>query len=142
MTDCPIANAFQPELRAVHQAYANRGIDCYMVYCASRLTVTKVTTHVSQYQVELPAILADSQGIIKTVGTTATPDAIIVNGSGAVCYRGMINTLYVRNGKTRQQTSKPYLRDEYDEFLEKGIIKTTSTKPTVCFIRYSAIAHE
>ena len=42
-TDCPIANAFQPELRSFHQTYAGKGIDCYMIYCAPRMTVAKVT---------------------------------------------------------------------------------------------------
>lgn len=133
-TDCPIANAFQPDLRSLHQTYGHQGVACYMIYCAPRLTAATVTKHVDQYEVQMPAIFADSQGIAKRVGATVTPEAIIVNRSGTISYRGMINKLYAVFGKKRQLATKHYLRDACDEILENRTVTTTSTKPIGGFI--------
>ena len=141
-TDCPIANAFQPELRSFHQMYAGKGIDCYMIYCAPRMTVAKVTRHINQYEVEMPAVVTDSHKIAKMVGATVTPEAVLVNRSGAVCYRGLINNLYAGFGKKRQQATKHYLHDACDELIKNGTVTTTSTKPIGCFIHFSPSAHQ
>ena len=141
-TDCPIANSFQPELQQLFQQYQSKGIAIFLVYCSSSVSVDQVQKHRADYAIKIPTVIDSDQKIGRLTKAKVTPEAIVINRSGEVCYRGLINNLYAGYGRKRVKPTEHYLRDAFDSLLAETPIKTVTTKPIGCFIRYESSAPE
>ncbi len=135
-TDCPIANAFQPSLRQLQKAYADRGVACFMVHCSANVTSEDVRKHATDYEITMPIVIDSSQELGRLTGAKVTPEAIVIDRSEAVRYRGLINDLYAGYGKKRRVASKHYLRDAIDSVIAGKEVFTKVTKPVGCFIYF------
>jgi hypothetical protein len=134
--DCPIANAFQPELDEIYRSQGGDGIRFFLVYCCPDLKLKAVQTHVREYKVNVPAILDEDQKIGRTVQAKVTPEAIVVSRDGEVVYRGMINNLYAGYGKKRTRATEHYLRDACRDIRAGESPEVSKTRPIGCFIYY------
>ena len=136
--DCPVANAFQPSLREFEKRYGKKGIRCFMVYCSPRLKKSDVAKHVREYRIAAPAVMDPSQRIGRLTGAKVTPEAIVIDQTGKVRYRGMINNLYAGYGKKRPKPTKHYLRDACEAVIAGKAVTHPATKPIGCFIHYES----
>ena len=136
--DCPVANAFQPSLREFEQAYLARGIRSYSVYCSPDLKKSDIEKHVKDFRIRMPAILDSTQRLGKLSAAKVTPEAIVVDRTGKIRYRGLINNLYAGYGKKRARPTEHFLRTACDALLAGKEISPTVTKPIGCFIHYES----
>ena len=134
--DCPIANAFQPELDEIHRSQGGKEIKFFLVYCCPDLKLKAVQDHVREYKVNLPAIYDEEQKIGRIIQAKVTPEAIVVSRNGGVLYRGMINNLYAGYGKKRTRATEHYLRDACRDIRVGESPKVSNTRPIGCFIYY------
>ena len=135
-TDCPIANAFQPALGEFAKAYGPKGIECFMVYSTTGTKSERIKQHVKDYRITAPAIHDASQSIGKLVEAKVTPEAILIDRTGSIRYRGLINNLYAGYGKKRTAATQHYFRDAADSVIAGRTVAKPATKPLGCFIHY------
>lgn len=140
-TDCPIANSFQPVLQDLFVQYQQKGIPCFMVYCLPELSVDAVNQHRADFEIKMPGVVDSDQKIGRLTKAKVTPEAIVINRQGEICYRGLINNLYAGYGKKRPQATVHYLQDAFDSLVAGTSIATKETMPLGCFIRYAAPAN-
>lgn len=134
--DCPVANAFQPALDEIHSAYAKRGVSFFQVHSSVREERDRVKQHMTDYRINMPVVMDTSQLVARSAKARVTPEAIVIDRTGVVRYRGLINNLYVGFGKKRRQATVHYLTDALDSLLAGDPVKTPTTKPVGCFIHY------
>jgi len=135
-TDCPVANAFQPVLKQISDTYKSQGIRCFMIHSSAKATNSTITRHINDYEIELPVVHDSDQSIGRMVDAKVTPEAIVIDRSGEVRYRGLINNLYAGYGKKRQRATQHYLTDALDALMSGAPVRTAITKPVGCFIHY------
>lgn len=134
--DCPVANAFQPALGDIESEYARRGIRFFQVHCSPQTKPERVKQHRSDFKIATPVVLDQGQSTARLVAARVTPEAVVIDRSGRVRYRGLINNLYAGFGKKRRQATAHYLTDALDAMLSGQTVETPVTKPVGCFIHY------
>ena len=142
-TDCPIANSYAPEIQRVCQDYASRGLSCALIYedvpdaSAARPGELEDTVrgHLRDYRYErLPAAIDRTRAIAKYAKATVTPQAVVVDRTGDVRYRGRIDNFYAALGKPRQQITERDLRAALDAVLSGRPVASPETKALGCHI--------
>ena len=140
-TDCPVSNAYAPEIQRVCREFASRGVGCSLMYedvdtAASPTTLDRqVRAHLDEYKYTgLPAAVDRSRVVANAARATITPTAVVVDQQGAVRYRGRVDNLYAALGKTRQQITSRDLRDALDAVLAGRRVAHPETEAIGCFI--------
>lgn len=110
-TDCPISNAYAPEIRRMVDQYAARGIDFYLVYAMKDLPEAEAREHATQYAYNCPTLIDRRHELVKALGATVTPEAFVLSAAGKVGYRGRIDDLFVGLGRQKNAPTTHELRD-------------------------------
>jgi hypothetical protein len=76
------------------------------------VTAAAVRRHLDDYRYQrLPAVIDADGAIAARVGATITPEAAVIDRTGAVRYRGRIDNLYAALGRPRQVVTAHDLDD-------------------------------
>jgi thiol-disulfide isomerase/thioredoxin len=140
-TDCPISNAYAPEIQRVCREYGPRGVGCSLAYedvdtgrSPAQLD-EQVRRHLAEYGYRgVPAAIDRERVAARFARATITPQAVVVDPAGAIRYRGRIDNLYAAFGKTRQQVTSHDLRDALDAVLSGRKVPNPETEALGCFI--------
>jgi hypothetical protein len=134
-SDCPISNAYAPTIQRLCRSYGSRGVRCTLVYEDGAITKEAVQAHLTEYAYDRIDTRIDHGGTIaRRVGATITPEAAIVDASGAVRYRGRIDDFYAALGKPRQLVTSHDLRNALDAVLANRAVEQPRTKAVGCYI--------
>jgi len=123
--ECPISNAFAPELSRMHAEFAPRGVRFYLVYADHRRTVENLRAHATAFGYPMTAVRDAEQELVRRAGATLTPEACVFLPGGELVYRGRIDDRYVDFGKLR---AAPTSRDLHDA-LEAVLSGRTPVRP-------------
>jgi peroxiredoxin len=110
--DCPICNAYAPEINRICAAYTN--FSFYIVQVDPDLTAEKARKHAKDYGLIAPVLLDNQHHLVKLAGAKATPEAIIFVKDMNVLYRGRIDNLYPSLNKRRLTATQHDLRNALD----------------------------
>lgn len=132
--DCPIANAFAPEMGRIYEAYKDQGVAFYRVYPDDLQSVEDIQQHAEDYSHKFPAIRDAEQVLVERSGARITPEAVVIAPDGAIAYRGRINDLFSDIGKRRRQATTADLRDALDAVLAGKPVKAPETRAFGCYI--------
>jgi thiol-disulfide isomerase/thioredoxin len=145
-TDCPISNAYAPVIQRVCSEYASRGVGCSLIYEDVDTHPTpahlgeQVRQHLKEYgYAGFPAVVDRERTAANYAKATITPQAFVIDASGAIRYRGRIDNLYAAFGKTRQQVTSHDLRDALDAVLTGKPVLHPETEALGCFITDPAL---
>lgn len=105
---CPISNAYAPELRRLVAEFEPRGVRFFLVYADPERTAEEVRSHVQAYGYPMPAVLDGAQELTERVGARTVPEACVFTAGGELAYRGRIDDRYVDFGRQR---AAPTVRD-------------------------------
>jgi hypothetical protein len=134
-SDCPISNAYAPEISRICGVYQARGVSCRLVYEDTRLAPADLMAHVSEYRLlQMHATWDASRKLADASSVTITPTAVITDARDAVQYQGRIDNLYVNIGRTRQQVTSHDVADALDAVLAHKPVLHPRTQPLGCFI--------
>ena len=144
-SDCPMSNAYAPEMQRICAAYAARGVTCTLIYEDPAIDAAGVRQHLREYHfdrahaaAEAPAAFRVAIDATRVVAAHAqasvTPQAVVVDASGTIRYRGRIDNFYVTFGKTRQLVTVHDLRDALDAVLSGRPVARPDTEPLGCHI--------
>jgi len=132
--DCPISNAYAPEVRRIHEAYAEKGVAFYRVYAIPGADRSEIKKHTEEYGYTFPAVVDEDQATVQRTGARVTPEAVVLDEDGEIRYRGRINNMYAGLGKRRRVITSHDLRDALDAVLNEEKIADARTKAFGCFI--------
>ena len=119
-SECPIANAYSPELRRLRDEFAPRGVRFFLVYADGSRTLVEVRAHVAAYAQPMEAVRDPEHELVRRAGATRTPEACVFLPGGELVYRGRIDDRYVDFGKQRAAPTTRDLRDALEAVLSGG----------------------
>jgi hypothetical protein len=132
--DCPITNAYAPEIKRICDAYSPRKVAFYLVYADPELKAATVRQHVRDYRLTCPALLDPTHTLVHFTQATVTPEAVILAPDGKRLYRGRIDNRYIDFGKARFAATTHDLREALDAVLQGRPVPHPITKAVGCFI--------
>lgn len=135
LPDCPIANAFAPEINRLAADYSARGIGFYLAHADRDLTVEAARQHAADYAFRCPVLLDPLHALVRTLGATKTPQAFVIDATGTTVYRGRINNLFADYGTRRQTVTQHDLRNALDAVLAGKPVSQPVTDAIGCHIQ-------
>ncbi len=114
--ECPISNAFAPEVCRLHAEFAPQGVRFYLVYADGTRRVEDLRAHAAAFGYPMPALRDAEQELARRCGATLTPEVCVFR-SGALVYRGRIDDRYVDFGKLRAAPTARDLRAALEAVL-------------------------
>ena len=133
-TDCPIANRMAPELSRIVRDFRPRGIEFEYIYIDPTQTPKEISVHLEQFHLGAPGILDRNHAIVKAMGATVTPEAIVLGKNGMMLYRGRINDLFLEHGRARKAPKRDDLRIALKQVLAGKPISVPQTPTLGCSI--------
>ena len=132
-TDCPIANAYAPEIRSIVEEYTARGVAFILAHVDPATTNELAIRHQAEYELPSPIVLDHGHRLAREAGITVTPEVCVRRGdSGDVLYRGRIDNLFPALGSRRQQATRHELRDALEAVLAGQDVEVPSAEAVGC----------
>lgn len=133
-TTCPIANYFHPTLRRLSDEWGDE-VAVVMVHTEQSRTSSELQSHRDEYNVAGIVVHDVDQELTLSLGATITPEAVVVDKTGAIRYRGRIDDTYLGFGRRRQVVSSHDLKNAVDA-VQAGQAVVPSRAPAIgCKIR-------
>ena len=139
--DCPISNAYVPELTRLHQEYAPQGVSFCIVYADADLAEEAARKHAQEFGFDFPAILDPSMVLARQFGTTVKPEAAVVSPQRELLYLGRIDDTYFDFGKRRSQPVHRDLKEALDAVVNGRPVPAAFTQAVGCAIDFPAQKH-
>ena len=132
--DCPISNAYAPEINRIAADYAKRGVRFLLAYAESDLDAAGARQHAHSYGYKFPAVLDPKFRLSHALGATVTPEVAVLSADGRTLYRGRIDNRFLSYGKKRAQPTQRDLRVALDAIVTGKPIPHATTTAIGCFI--------
>ncbi len=134
-TDCPVSNAYAPEIQRICGAYEAHGIACALIYEDASVTESDVRKHLDEYRYGgTPAAIDRDGALAARVRASVTPEAVVVDRHGAIRYRGRIDNLYAALGRPRQVITAHDLQDALNAIVAGKAVVAPETQAIGCYI--------
>lgn len=133
-TDCPLANAYVPEVNRMQQAYGSRGVAFYAVQGDATIAAAEVVRHAKEYGFLFPYLFDPQESLAAYTGATTVPEVAVLSPRGEVLYLGRIDNRQEDYGKQRPQATVSDLHDALDAVLAGKPVPHPRTKPLGCAI--------
>lgn len=135
LPDCPIANAYAPEINRLFADYSSKGVGIYLAHVDRELTASDARKHAADYNLRCPVLLDSQHTLVKALGATRTPQAFLIGPDGKTLYRGRINNLYADYGQRRQVVTQHDLRAALEAVLTNKPVLQPVTEVIGCYIQ-------
>jgi hypothetical protein len=133
-TDCPISNRYAPVVGRLYGEFHPRGVKFFLVYVDPRESADDIRRHVREYGYPCPALRDPGHELVRYCGATATPEAVVFDGKGAITYRGRIDDSYVDLGRPRATATSSELADAIEATVHGRPVAVPRTDPVGCRI--------
>ena len=133
-TKCPIANYYQPTLRRLAAEWGE-DVTLVQVHTEARVDAAAARTHRDEYDAAGVIVLDAEQRLVNAFDATVTPEAVVVDASGGVRYRGRVDDTYLAFGKRRQVATSPDLANAVAAVLSGDPVPVAKTEAVGCRIR-------
>ena len=135
LPDCPIANAYAPEINRLVTDYSAKGVSFYLAHVDRDLTAAAARQHAKDYSLQCPVLLDSQHALVKALGATKTPQAFLLGPDGKPRYQGRINNLFADYGQRRQTVTQHDLRHALDAVLAGKPVSQPVTEVIGCHIQ-------
>jgi hypothetical protein len=133
-TDCPLSNAYAPEIDRIYRLYHGVGVSFQSVYEDGQLTISQAEHHSKEYAYEFGGLLDSNHRFAFKLGAKVTPEAVVVSRSGKIVYRGRIDNTYASVAQRREVTTVRDLRLALDAVCKNEKVPHPQTKAIGCAI--------
>ena len=135
---CPYAKAFEPRVVEIAKQYAAKGVKFYAINPNDDTRFTQETfenmkARAVEKKYPFPYLKDADSAVAKSWGARVTPHVYVVDGTGALRYRG-----YVDDSAKPEQRTKAGLTDALDAILAKQPVANTVTREFGCAIKWKA----
>jgi hypothetical protein len=132
--DCPISNAYAPDINAIVTEYSPRNVVFYVAYVDPGLSDAAARKHAADFGYTCPIVVDRQHELVKAVGAGITPEAAVISPGNELAYRGRIDDRYVDFGKKRLAPGRQDLRIALDAVLAGERVSVHRTDAVGCFI--------
>jgi DNA-binding transcriptional LysR family regulator len=133
--DCPISNRYSHEIRRICDDYAQRGLDCALVYVDPGLSDAAAARHADEYgHGTYPKVVDRNHALVAATGATVTPEVVLLRPDTSIVYRGRIDNSYAALGRPRTVVTEHDFRDALDAVLSGKPVAKPETSPIGCYI--------
>jgi peroxiredoxin len=132
MPDCPISNAYAPEIKQLCKDYEPKKVAFFVVHADPDVTAQRAKEHAKEYGLPCPLLRDPTHELVKHTGVKIAPEVAVLAPSGKVIYRGRIDDWYVALGKRRGEPTQRDLRNALDAVLRGAPVATPATKAIGC----------
>lgn len=134
--DCPIANAYQPEIARLAGTHGGEGgFRFVLVHANPGVSRERVEQHRQEYGVRCDVVMDPDQAIAKRMGVRVSPEVFVVDGKGTLTYDGRIDDQYVAFGKKRAAPTERNLEGVLGAMERGEAIGVRETEAVGCRIR-------
>jgi peroxiredoxin len=133
-TDCPLCNAYVPELNRIAKEFAPRGVAFYGVQGDATIPDAEVRRHAKDFDYTFPYLFDPDESLATFTGATATPEVAVLSPSGDLWYLGRIDNKLEDFGKQRVQVTEFDLRNTLEALLNGKSVPHARTKALGCAI--------
>lgn len=132
--DCPISNAYAPEMERICAKYSPRGVRFYAVYVDASLSAADALKHKREYGLSCVGLRDANHLLVKEIKATVTPECAVVLPNGSLAYRGRIDNRYIDFGKSRYNATTHELRDALESVIHHKPVLAPRTRAVGCYI--------
>lgn len=133
-TDCPIANAYAPEIQAIADDYADRHVRMLVIHTDPGTTNELAAAHARDHGYLCPVVVDRNHTLVHHAGVTMTPEAAVFDSDGSLRYRGRIDDRFPDLGARRATASSTDLRAAIDAVALGREVAVLRTEPVGCVI--------
>lgn len=133
-TECPLAKLYGPRLDRLAEQMAERGVAFIGINSNPQDSIDDIATYVEQHGIHFPILKDGNQTVALALGATRTPEVVVVDENGGVCYRGRIDDQY-DPGVARPEPTANYLADALTELTSGKPVSLAITEPAGCLIQ-------
>ena len=137
-THCPIGNRYVPILKELQAQLKDRGVQIALVY-GSGQSLEQVKQHLSEFQIDLPAVIDEHNSVAELTGATRTAEAVVLDSRRAIRYRGRIDDR-IGYQHQRDEPSRHDLREAINELLDHKEVSVKETQVAGCLLNRPASA--
>lgn len=117
-TDCPISNAYAPEIGRIIHEYEAKGVSFYIIYADRELQPDAAAEHAKAFGFSGHLLLDPRLELAEALGATRMPEVVLLPPQGEAVYQGRIDDRYPAPGaKRREHPTRHDLREALTEFL-------------------------
>lgn len=132
--DCPISNAYAPEVQRIVKEYEARGLALFLVHSDADLTAADAKKHATEFGLNAPILIDGTSSLAKFSGAHVTPEVALFSPDGTLKYLGRIDDRYVDFGKKRAEPTRRDFRIALDEMLAGKPVSVQRAPAIGCFI--------
>ena len=128
-TSCPLAKRYTQRLNRLHDEFSESKIALFGVFSNLEDDRAEVSEHAEKMKFVFP-VVKDAHGYLAgRLGAAMTPQAVLLNDRGVICYRGAID-----DNRYENRVKEHYLHDALAALRDGQEIKTPETKTLGCSI--------
>ena len=132
-TQCPVSNKYIPELNRLAKLHQDDGVRLLGVISDPTITRAAAIQYAGEYQIAFPLLFDASGELAHRLAPTMTPEAMVLDRTGTVQYRGRIDNLWVDLRKQKLEVSEHDLADAM-KAVAAGQSPVSAKTPTIgCF---------
>lgn len=132
--DCPVANAYSPEIARIVKEFGPRGVASFAVYSDASVKPDAARRHLREYSLPCPGLMDGDHRLALKFGCTKTPECALLSPEGRVLYRGRVDDTYADYGKRRPNPTRRDLRTALAEALAGRRVSVPVTPVVGCYI--------
>jgi peroxiredoxin len=129
-TQCPVSNAYNERMVALHRDYGSKGVGFVGINSNRQESVDEIKEHASTYGFTFPVLKDVKNVVADAYGAQVTPEVFVINNEHILCYHGRIDdNRYVEDISTLD------LRNTLDALLAGKEVPRAVTKAFGCSIK-------
>lgn len=132
--ECPIANAYQPELQRLEKKFSGQGLRFVMIHADPDIAIEKARTHAKEFGITAPVCIDKNHQWVRRTGASVTPEAVVLAPDGKTLYQGRIDDRYAELGKKRTEPTVRDLETALADVAAGKPVKTAKTQSVGCRI--------
>jgi peroxiredoxin/mono/diheme cytochrome c family protein len=132
--ECPLSNQFLSVLSDLRGQYAEKGVAFVGINANAQDGRERVAVHARKHEIPFPVVKDPGNKVADQLGAKRTPEAVVVDASGTIRYRGRIDDQF---GIGFARPGKPTRRDlalALEEILAGKTVSVTRTEASGCRI--------
>lgn len=132
--ECPLCQNYAPVLREMAPGFAAMDVPLVGVVSGTYYSVEEVNDFMFSHHLDFPVLLDPAFELSRHFGATITPEAVLIDSTGTMAYRGAIDNWAISLGRKRLKPTAHYLADATGAYLNGKPVPLRTTDAVGCFI--------
>lgn len=132
--ECPVCNAYAPELHRLKEEFQTNGITVKLVYPNADETTVALRQHAKDFGLDLEQLRDPTHAMVKSAGARVMPEAAVFVPKRGFVYCGRIDNRFAKLGVARTEITEHDLREVLNDLIQGKPIKHKQARGIGCAI--------